>query len=110
MTPRFMGLALLVLATTGCDHEPKPMKVPTHQDVPVPPATAITPPEAPPPAPPAASSVAPAGKRAPCVNDQSCNDDESVSALWGKCTPLGTCECIAGFELNPRGRCQKAVK
>ena len=48
-----------------------------------------------------------AGKRAPCANDQSCNDDESVSALWGKCTPLGVCECKPGFELNPRGRCQK---
>ena len=55
-------------------------------------------------------SAPPAGKRAPCANDQSCNDDESVSALWGKCTPLGVCECKPGFELNPRGRCQKPAK
>jgi hypothetical protein len=54
--------------------------------------------------------AAPAGKRPPCNTDQSCNDDDSVSALWGKCTPLGVCECKPGFELNPRGRCQKAVK
>jgi len=57
-----------------------------------------------------APSQAPSGKRAPCANDQSCNDDESISALWGKCTPLGVCECKAGFELNPRGRCQKPAK
>lgn len=61
-----------------------------------------------------ASSPAPSapasGKRAPCATDQSCNDDESVSALWGKCTALGVCECKAGFELNPRGRCQKPTK
>jgi len=57
-----------------------------------------------------APNAPPAGKRAPCANDQSCNDDESVSALWGKCTPLGVCECKAGFELNPRGRCQKPAK
>jgi hypothetical protein len=56
---------------------------------------------------PAAASGAPMGKRAPCQNDQSCNEDESVSALWGKCTSLGVCECKPGFELNPRGRCQK---
>jgi hypothetical protein len=83
------------------------MKVPTHQDVPLPPATALSAPPAAP-APPASEPAA--GKRAPCANDQSCNDDESVSALWGKCTALGTCECSAGFELNPRGRCQKSVK
>jgi hypothetical protein len=53
---------------------------------------------------------APAGKRAPCTSDQSCNDVETVSALWGKCTPLGVCECKPGFELNPRGRCQKPLK
>jgi hypothetical protein len=60
-----------------------------------------------------ASSPAPApaaGKRAPCANDQSCNEDEAVSALLGKCTPLGVCECKPGFELNPRGRCQKPTK
>jgi hypothetical protein len=55
-------------------------------------------------------SAPPAGKRSPCANDQSCNDDEAVSALWGKCTPLGVCECKPPFELNPRGRCQKTTK
>jgi hypothetical protein len=62
-------------------------------------AAAATPPPAP-----------PAGKRAPCTSDQSCNDVDSVSALWGKCTPQGVCECKPGFELNPRGRCQQPVK
>ena len=52
----------------------------------------------------------PSGKRAPCTTDQACNEDESVSSLWGKCTPLGVCECKAGFELNPKGRCQKPAK
>src|SRR5512146_1273125 len=55
----------------------------------------------------ATPSPPPSGKRPPCQSDQSCNDDESVSALWGKCTPLGVCECQPGFQLNPRGRCQK---
>lgn len=103
-----LRFACLALALVACDHDPKPLKVPTHDDVPVPPATEIKPPPAPPPA--TTGSAEPAGKRAPCANDQSCNDDESVSALWGKCTPLGTCECAPGFELNPRGRCQKPVK
>jgi hypothetical protein len=77
--------------------------------------------EAPPPAvaagaePPAspeepATAAPPSGKRAPCTSDQACNDDESVSALWGTCTPLGVCECKPGFELNPRGRCQNPVQ
>ncbi len=56
------------------------------------------------------AEAAPAGKRPPCTNDQSCNADERVSALWGKCTALGVCECKPGFELNPLGRCQKPVK
>ena len=55
-------------------------------------------------------SQQPSGKRAPCHTDQQCNQDESVSALWGKCTPLGVCECNPGFELNPMGRCQKHVE
>lgn len=60
-------------------------------------------PDAPPPAPPA-------GKRAPCTlgQDQTCNGDPSVSALWGKCLPTGTCECNPGFELSPAGYCQPA--
>jgi hypothetical protein len=42
--------------------------------------------------------AAPHGKRAPCSTDQSCNDDPSVSALWGRCTEMGVCECNEGFE------------
>jgi hypothetical protein len=52
----------------------------------------------------------PLGKRSPCQNDQACNEDETVSSLWGKCTPMGVCECKPGFELNPKGRCQKLAK
>jgi len=63
-----------------------------------------------PPAQAAAPTGAPQGKRPPCANDQSCNEDETVSALWGKCTALGVCECKPGFELNPKGRCQKPAK
>lgn len=44
---------------------------------------------------------APRGKRAPCQSDQACNDDPSVSALWGRCTELGVCECNDGFERSP---------
>jgi serine/threonine protein kinase len=44
---------------------------------------------------------APHGKRAPCQSDQACNDDPSVSALWGRCTELGVCECNEGFERSP---------
>jgi hypothetical protein len=101
-----LSLNVTALALIACHQEPAPMKVPTTQDIPVPPATAL-PVE---PAPPPATSAPPADKRAPCASDQSCNEDPSVSALWGKCTALGTCECVAGFELNPRGRCQKAIK
>ncbi len=65
-------------------------------------------------APASAAPPAPAGgptaKQAPCTSDQACNEDPAVSALWGKCTPLGVCECKPGFELSPRGRCQKAVQ
>lgn len=62
------------------------------------------------PAAPAPPPGAPAGKRAPCTTDQSCNADESISSLWGKCTALGVCECKPGFELNPRGQCQKPTQ
>lgn len=50
---------------------------------------------------PQAPAGTPSGKRAPCTTDQSCNDDPSVSALWGRCTPLGVCECRDGFERSP---------
>lgn len=50
----------------------------------------------------------PRGKRAPCVfgQDQTCNGNPSVSALWGKCTESGTCQCHEGFALAPSGYCQ----
>ncbi|HEY8946121.1 MAG TPA: hypothetical protein VIM73_17755 [Polyangiaceae bacterium] len=54
---------------------------------------------------------APTGKRAPCKlgEDQSCNENPAVSALWGRCTELGVCECKPGFELNRiSGRCKPA--
>jgi hypothetical protein len=56
------------------------------------------------------SALPPSNKRAPCTlgEDQTCNGDASVSALWGRCTELGVCECQAGFELDPLGRCQPA--
>jgi hypothetical protein len=59
---------------------------------------------------PGAPAPAPAGKRAPCTlgQDQTCNADPSVSALWGRCLPTGTCECKPGFELSPAGYCQPA--
>jgi hypothetical protein len=57
---------------------------------------------------PAADAPAPSGKRAPCTlgADQTCNADPAVSALWGRCTELGVCQCRPGFALNPRGSCQ----
>jgi hypothetical protein len=45
--------------------------------------------------------AAPHGKRAPCTSDQSCNEDAAVSALWGRCTEMGICECNPGFERSP---------
>ena len=59
---------------------------------------------------PAPVGSGPTPKQPPCSSDQSCNDDESISALWGTCTPLGVCECKPGFELNVRGRCQRGVR
>lgn len=52
-----------------------------------------------------------AGKRRPCKlgADQECNDDPAVSALWGRCTELGVCECKPGFERSVEsGRCKPA--
>jgi hypothetical protein len=50
---------------------------------------------------PAQPVAAPHGKRAPCANDQSCNENPAVSALWGRCTEMGICECNPGFERSP---------
>jgi len=39
--------------------------------------------------------------------DQTCNDDLSVSAVWGTCQEDGTCTCNPGFEVNPStGHCR----
>lgn len=39
--------------------------------------------------------------------DQTCNDSEIASSLWGGCTASGTCICKAGYEINPStGRCR----
>ncbi|HEX6271420.1 MAG TPA: hypothetical protein VFZ53_00200 [Polyangiaceae bacterium] len=54
----------------------------------------------------------PTGKRAPCTlgADQTCNEDPAVSAIWGRCTESGTCECKPGFELGPSGYCRPAPR
>jgi hypothetical protein len=44
---------------------------------------------------------------APGSPDHTCNDDLSVSALWGFCLPSGGCECNDGFSYNPAtGHCR----
>jgi hypothetical protein len=41
--------------------------------------------------------------------DQTCNDDPVVSAVWGACNADGTCRCHAGFMVNPQtGKCRPA--
>ena len=68
-------------------------------------------PEATPAEAPRSEGGAPSGKRAPCAfgQDQSCNEDPKVSALWGRCTELGVCECKPGFELGPESRLCRPV-
>ena len=36
--------------------------------------------------------------------DQTCNEDKSVSTLWGYCTSGRICECNHGFEVSPSTR------
>jgi hypothetical protein len=100
----------LALALLACSSDRAPLKEPTlHGDPNSQAPSALH--DAPLPAQsPAAEPPPPSVKRPPCSSDQTCNDDETINALWGKCTPLGVCECMPGFELNPRGRCQKPVK
>jgi hypothetical protein len=45
----------------------------------------------------------PSSKRQACTfgADQTCNEDKSVSTLWGYCTSRGVCECNHGFEVSP---------
>jgi hypothetical protein len=93
-----VALALsLAVSAVACGGEPSPAPV-----TPVEPPPPSLAPEGEPAVPPSH----PAGKRPPCRGDQSCNEDRSVSALWGKCTEYGVCECHEGFELNPKGRCE----
>jgi hypothetical protein len=38
--------------------------------------------------------------------DQTCNDSDLVSSVWGRCNSDGTCACSAGYTVNPStGRC-----
>lgn len=39
-----------------------------------------------------------------CFNDQQCNGDSSVSALWGTCF-FGVCMCKPGYTVQPSGKC-----
>ena len=42
-----------------------------------------------------------------CQYDQDCNDNPSISALWGSCNEDGSCSCIDGMEINPvTGKCR----
>jgi hypothetical protein len=41
-------------------------------------------------------------------HDQTCNDDPSISSLWGRCE-AGQCVCNDGFAVHPdSGRCRPA--
>lgn len=37
--------------------------------------------------------------------DQTCNDNPSISSLHGKCSAQATCECVAPFTKLASGRC-----
>jgi hypothetical protein len=92
-SPRFIGV-LVAFAGAACGQAAtEAAEAPSSPDAP---------------AAPGSDPAAPSGKRAPCTlgADQTCNADPAVSALWGRCTELGVCECQDGFELNPSGRCQ----
>src|SRR6478609_11901070 len=110
------GLACAVMFAgilCACDHPPAPA-APEQAETPSQ-TVAEVPTTASDSAAPAASAVPapapPRGKRAPCTNDQSCNRDPSVSALWGHCVKeTGVCECNTGFELEPGGHCQPLLK
>ena len=41
-----------------------------------------------------------------CSNDAGCNDDPSVSSLWGSCFG-GLCICNSGYTVQPNGKCGK---
>jgi hypothetical protein len=90
----FLSCTLIVAACSSAGTPAAPSAVP--------PDGASATPETPEPAATEAAEP-PRSKRAPCTlgADQSCNDDPAVSALWGRCTELGVCECKPGFERSP---------
>jgi len=99
------GSFLLSAALSGCAKQPSPEPLSPSEASTVDAADA-----APTPAPAETTSESaphPSAKRAPCTlgQDQTCNSDPTVSALWGKCLETGVCECLPGFELNPMGSC-----
>jgi hypothetical protein len=96
-----LGSVVLCSALFGCNREsasgPRAPEASAASDSTVCPCAAAAPPANAPPVP------APEGKRAPCTYgaDQTCNDDPTISSLWGTCTQFGVCECKPGFELSP---------
>lgn len=93
--PGFLGYPLLLAAAWACAKQPSAEPPSGANTVDAADATARE------------SAPHPSGKRAPCTfgQDQTCNSDPKVSALWGKCLETGMCECQPGFELNPMGSC-----
>jgi hypothetical protein len=85
-----VAFALVLSALPGCRSDSaRPAKAPHVR--PARKTASETPPEKPSP------------KRQACTfgADQTCNEDKSVSTLWGYCTSLGVCECNHGFEVSP---------
>jgi hypothetical protein len=98
----FVAAALSLGACSGAQNEQAPAESATAAEEP---GTSDAPVETPPAEAPPAETEPPVaaqhGKRAPCSSDQSCNENPAVSALWGRCTEMGVCECNAGFERSP---------
>ena len=103
---RIVRAAVLATLVAGCGGETREPPSAPAEPAPEQTASPVTEGEAPPETP----AEAPSGKRAPCTfgADQTCNADPRVSALWGRCTELGVCECREGFRLNPGGACEPA--
>ena len=56
--------------------------------------------------PPETHGAADAGSVCAPGQDQTCNDNPTVSSLMGTCQPDGTCVCREGTVVNPAtGRC-----
>lgn len=97
MIERFFYLAcLLSLSCLACDRSSPAVSPETSEAQPEPAAEG-----------PTGAPEGPQGKRAPCVKDQDCNGDPSLSAIYGRCiADRGVCECNSGFVLHPGGFCQ----